>query len=166
MSTLLEELALEGRLGPAYWRILIYLWRRHLAGDDSSTLKALGYARNSLGRYTEHLQMRGLVCELPQGGHYAFTPTARIAFGLPQTAGSAPTAPVQADSRHPFLQRERETQRLALADWWDSELRRNEAKQAATHWRNNTLANCPKHVLDTAERFAAQLPDLFTKTEN
>jgi hypothetical protein len=165
VSTLLEELALEGRLGVAHWRILVYLWQRHLAGDESSTLKALGYARNSLARFTEHLQMRGLVCELPEGGRYAFTPTARIGFSLPVTPGTSPAGTAQPDGRHPFVRRDKETQRLALAAWWDSELRRDLAKVAAQHWRSGTLPSCPKETLDIAERHAIALPKLFEDHE-
>lgn len=162
MSTLLEELALEGRLGKGHWRVLVYLWRRHLAGDGAVSLRSLGLSAISAAQHADHLAHRGLVVEAPEGGHYLLTAQARMAFGLPVDGALPATA--APDNRHGFLRRDSETQRLALASWWDSGLRRDLAKQTAALWRQRELHKAGREALDLAERWAARLPSLFPES--
>lgn len=159
MSTLLEELALEGRLGKGHWRVLVYLWRRHLAGDGAVSLRSLGFSTLSERQHADHLAHRGLLVEAPEGGKYLLTAQARMAFGLP-VDGALPATAVP-DPRHAFLKRDHETQRLALAAWWDSGLRRDLAKQVGALWRDGKIGQAGREALDLAERWAAKLPCLF-----
>lgn len=160
MNALLEELALEGRLGKGHWRVLVYLWRRHLAGDGAVSLRSLGFSTMSERQHAEHLAHRGLLVESPEGGKYLLTAQARLAFGLP-VDGALPAQASPTAAAHAFLQRDHETQRLALAAWWDSGLRRDLAKQVGALWRAGKIAQAGREALDLAERWAAKLPCLF-----
>ncbi|MCW8134711.1 MAG: hypothetical protein KIT75_03460 [Planctomycetota bacterium] len=155
----LSDLAAEGRLSKGHWQILVWLWQAHLAGDDASHCKPLGMSDTALRHHIQHLAFRGLVHEHHDGGRWLLSPAGREAFGL---AGAAqPGKPKPADNRHPFLQRDRESQRLALGAWYDSGAARGQLKQVFDYWRENRLASLPPAMLDICERWAEKLPDLF-----
>lgn len=156
--SMLEELVLENRLSKGHWRVLVYLWQRHLAGDAEVNLRSLG-STQSVQIHVDHLAHRGLVCE-SQNGHWQLTAHGRAAFGLP---GGALPVQQQPDPRHPFIQLDREMQRLALAAWWDSGAGRDKAKTIADLWRQGSISTASKELLDLAERWAEKLPDLFKK---
>ena len=155
MSILLD-LAAESRLGKGHWAILVYLWQIHLRGDDCSNLRALGLGDGPLRHHVEHLAFRGLVHEHADGGRWMLSPQGRQAFGL-DASTTAANQPGKPDGRHAFLQRDRETQRLALAAWYNSGAARGQLTQVHEHWKDKRLDLLPPHMLEICERWVLKL---------